>query len=86
MKLKADALEAWELEKWRNKRQEDLYQREAKFKHTKAQVGPWKESQHKVCLSVPTTTQPSSPKPSRTHGTEFTHHMLTFVTLIGLVA
>lgn len=38
MKLKSDALEAWELEQWRNKRQADLCQRESKFKHTKAQV------------------------------------------------
>lgn len=38
MKLKSDALEAWELEKWRNKRQADLWQRESKFKHGKAQV------------------------------------------------
>ena len=38
MKLKSDALEAWELEKWRNKRQADLCQRESKFKHGKAQV------------------------------------------------
>lgn len=37
MKLKSDALEAWELEKWRNKRQADLCQRESKFKHAKAQ-------------------------------------------------
>lgn len=39
MKLKSDALEAWELEKWRNRRQADLCQRESKFKHAKAQVG-----------------------------------------------
>lgn len=38
MKLKSDALEAWELEQWRNKRQVDLCQRESKFKHGKAQV------------------------------------------------
>lgn len=38
MKLKSDALEAWELERWRNKRQADLCQRESKFKHGKAQV------------------------------------------------
>ncbi|CBN78299.1 conserved unknown protein [Ectocarpus siliculosus] len=37
MKLKSDALEAWELEQWRNKRQADLCQRESKFKHGKAQ-------------------------------------------------
>lgn len=40
MKLKSDALEAWELEQWRNKRQADLCQRESKFKHGKAQVDP----------------------------------------------
>lgn len=38
MKLKSDALEAWELEQWRNKRQADLCLRESKFKHGKAQV------------------------------------------------
>jgi len=37
MKLKADALEAWELEKWHSDRQKDLLQKEAKFKHTKQQ-------------------------------------------------
>lgn len=37
MKLKADALEAWELEKWHNQRQQDLLQRETKFKHVKQQ-------------------------------------------------
>lgn len=46
MKLKSDALEAWELEKWRNKRQVDLCQRESKFKHGKAQVCA-------VILSIP---------------------------------
>jgi hypothetical protein len=35
--LKADALEAWELEKWHSKRQQDLLQKEAKFKHVKQQ-------------------------------------------------
>jgi hypothetical protein len=30
MKLKSDALEAWELEKWRNKRQQEMFQREQK--------------------------------------------------------
>jgi hypothetical protein len=37
IKLKADALEAWELEKWHSKRQQDLLQKEAKFKHVKQQ-------------------------------------------------
>eukprot|EP01041_Mallomonas_annulata_P001675 gene1675-3235_t len=37
MKLKADALEAWELEKWHNQRQTELLQRETKFKHVKQQ-------------------------------------------------
>lgn len=37
MKLKADALEAWELEKWHSQRQSDLLQKEAKFKHVKQQ-------------------------------------------------
>ncbi|CAM9879227.1 unnamed protein product [Chrysoparadoxa australica] len=37
MKLKSDALEAWELEKWRNKRQQEMYQREQKFKTVKTQ-------------------------------------------------
>lgn len=37
MKLKADALEAWELEKWHNQRQSDLLQKEAKFKQVKQQ-------------------------------------------------
>lgn len=44
MKLKSDALEAWELEQWRNKRQADLCQRESKFKHGKAQVPPQQSS------------------------------------------
>jgi len=35
IKLKADALEAWELEKWHSQRQQDLLQKEAKFKHSK---------------------------------------------------
>ncbi len=35
--MKADALEAWELEKWHSQRQQDLLQREAKFKHCKQQ-------------------------------------------------
>lgn len=37
IKLKADALEAWELEKWHSQRQQDLLQKEAKFKHVKQQ-------------------------------------------------
>jgi hypothetical protein len=37
MKLKADALEAWELEKWHSQRQTDLLQKEAKFKQVKQQ-------------------------------------------------
>jgi hypothetical protein len=32
MKLKSDALEAWELEKWRTQRQQEMFQREIKFK------------------------------------------------------
>lgn len=35
IKLKCDALEAWELEKWQNSKQQEMYQREAKFKHSK---------------------------------------------------
>jgi hypothetical protein len=35
MKLKADALEAWELEKWHSQRQQDLLGKEAKFKTAK---------------------------------------------------
>jgi hypothetical protein len=35
MKLKGDALEAWELEKWHSQRQQDLLGREAKFKIAK---------------------------------------------------
>ena len=35
MKLKGDALEAWELEKWHSQRQQDLLGREAKFKVAK---------------------------------------------------
>ena len=30
-----DALEAWELEKWKNQKQQEMFQREAKFKHQK---------------------------------------------------
>jgi hypothetical protein len=37
IKLKADALEAWELEKWHSERQQDLLQKEAKFKYNKQQ-------------------------------------------------
>jgi hypothetical protein len=39
IKLKSDALEAWELEKWHSERQQDLLQKEAKFKFNKQQVG-----------------------------------------------
>merc|ERR1719377_417530 len=35
IKLKCDALEAWELEKWQNGKQQEMFQREAKFKHQK---------------------------------------------------
>jgi len=38
IKLKSDALEAWELEKWHSERQQDLLQKEAKFKFNKQQV------------------------------------------------
>ena len=37
IKLKCDALEAWELEKWQNSKQQEMFQREAKFKHQKQQ-------------------------------------------------
>merc|ERR1712010_325995 len=37
MKLKSDAPEAWELEKWRNLKQQEMFQREAKFKHRQQQ-------------------------------------------------
>eukprot|EP00953_Heterococcus_sp_UTEX-ZZ885_P019612 10952-Heterococcus_DN1.PRE.3 len=37
MKLKSDALEAWELEKWRNKRQQEMFQREQKSKYSQGQ-------------------------------------------------
>merc|ERR1719197_1435817 len=37
IKLKCDALEAWELEKWKNQKQQEMFQREAKFKHQKQQ-------------------------------------------------
>ena len=33
IKLKADTLETWELDKMKNKRQQDMFQKEAKFKH-----------------------------------------------------
>jgi hypothetical protein len=35
--LKADALEAWELEKWHSDRQQDLLAKESKFKYNKQQ-------------------------------------------------
>jgi hypothetical protein len=38
IKLKSDALEAWELEKWHSERQQDLLQKEAKFKFNKQQA------------------------------------------------
>jgi hypothetical protein len=38
MKLKADALEAWEMEKWRNSKQQEMFQRETKFKQRQRQV------------------------------------------------
>ena len=37
MKLKADALEAWELEKWHGERQERFVTKEQKFKVSKQQ-------------------------------------------------
>lgn len=37
IKLKADALEAWELERWHSQRQQDLLGKEGKFKHVKQQ-------------------------------------------------
>ena len=37
IKLKSDALEAWELEKWHGERQQDLLQKEGKFKFVKQQ-------------------------------------------------
>lgn len=33
IKNKADQLEAWEVEKWKNSRQQEMYAKEAKFKH-----------------------------------------------------
>ena len=35
MKLKADALEAWEMERWHNSRQTDFVAKEEKFKTQK---------------------------------------------------
>ena len=35
IKLKADALEAWEMERFQNIRQQELHQKEAKFRHMK---------------------------------------------------
>jgi len=35
MKLKADALEAWELEKFQNIKQQEIFQKEAKYKQSK---------------------------------------------------
>lgn len=37
MKLKSDQLEAWELEKWRNSKQQENFQKEAQFKHKRQQ-------------------------------------------------
>ncbi|KAJ1457369.1 hypothetical protein M885DRAFT_515453 [Pelagophyceae sp. CCMP2097] len=37
IKLKCDALEAWELEKWSSAKQHEMFQREAQFKHQKSQ-------------------------------------------------
>lgn len=37
IKLKADALEAWELEKWHSQRQQELTQKEEQFKQAKQQ-------------------------------------------------
>jgi len=37
MKLKSDQLEAWELEKWRNAKQQENFQKEAQFKHKRQQ-------------------------------------------------
>uniref|UniRef100_A0A7S2CQS6 Uncharacterized protein n=1 Tax=Octactis speculum TaxID=3111310 RepID=A0A7S2CQS6_9STRA len=37
IKLKCDALEAWELDKWKILKQQEMFQREAKFKHQKQQ-------------------------------------------------
>lgn len=35
MKLKADALEAWELERFQNLKQQEVFQKEAKYKQSK---------------------------------------------------
>lgn len=32
MKLKSDTLETWEVEKWRSNKQQEMFQKEAKFK------------------------------------------------------
>ena len=37
MKLKGDALETWELEKFQTTRQQEMLQKEAQFKHSKQQ-------------------------------------------------
>jgi hypothetical protein len=37
MKLKSDQLEAWELEKWGNAKQQENFQKEAQFKHKRQQ-------------------------------------------------
>ncbi|KAH9131383.1 hypothetical protein AeNC1_019676 [Aphanomyces euteiches] len=37
MKVKSDALEAWEMEKWRNAKQQEMFQREIKFKQRQRQ-------------------------------------------------
>ncbi|KAF4028913.1 hypothetical protein GN244_ATG19386 [Phytophthora infestans] len=37
IKLKSDALEAWELEKWRNLKQQEMFQREVTFKQRQKQ-------------------------------------------------
>ena len=37
MKLKANSLEGWELEKQQNQRQQQMFKKEAKFKHKQQQ-------------------------------------------------
>uniref|UniRef100_A0A7S2UZK5 Uncharacterized protein n=1 Tax=Fibrocapsa japonica TaxID=94617 RepID=A0A7S2UZK5_9STRA len=37
IKLKSDALEAWELEKWKSQKEQEMLQKEAKFKQAKQQ-------------------------------------------------
>lgn len=37
IRLKSEALEAWELEKWRNRKQQEMYQREVTFKQRQKQ-------------------------------------------------